>query len=47
MVDLFNSSASQALLALQENKDLYETYYKAILGLREAAGRPPGLASST
>lgn len=40
MVDLFNSSASQATLSLQENKNLYETYYKAILGLREAAGRP-------
>lgn len=40
MVELFNSAASQVTLALKENKDLYETYYKAILGLREAAGRP-------
>ncbi len=40
MVDLFNSAASQATLALKDNQDLYETYYKAILGLREAAGRP-------
>jgi len=40
MVDLFNSAASQGALALQANKDLYETYYKAILGLREAASRP-------
>ena len=40
MVDLFNSAASQATLQLKENKDLYETYYKAVLGLREAAGRP-------
>ncbi|MFO0586162.1 MAG: hypothetical protein U0441_01420 [Polyangiaceae bacterium] len=40
MVDLFNSAASQATLALKENQDLYETYYKAVLGLREASGRP-------
>jgi hypothetical protein len=40
MVDLFNSAASQLTLKLKENQNLYETYYKAILGLREAAGRP-------
>jgi hypothetical protein len=40
MVDLFNSSASQLTLAAQKDRQLYETYYKAILGLREAAGRP-------
>lgn len=40
MVDLFNSAASQATLLLKENQGLYETYYKAVLGLREAAGRP-------
>lgn len=40
MIELFNSSASQLTLAAQKDKDLFETYYKAVLGLREAAGRP-------
>jgi hypothetical protein len=40
MIELFNSSASQLTLAAQKDKQLYETYYKAVLGLREAAGRP-------
>jgi len=40
MVELFNSAASQLTLLAQEDKALYETYYKAILGLRDAAGRP-------
>ena len=40
MVDLFNSAASQLTLAAQADRDLYETYYKAIVGLRRAAGRP-------
>jgi len=40
MVELFNSAASKAILAAPEDKALFETYYKAILGLREAAGRP-------
>jgi hypothetical protein len=40
MIELFNSSASQLTLLAQEDKQLYETYYKAVLGLREAAGRP-------
>ena len=40
MVDLFNSAASKAILLAQEDKSMFETYYKAILGLREAAGRP-------
>lgn len=40
MVELFNSSASQLTLAAQKDKQLFETYYKAVLGLREAAGRP-------
>jgi hypothetical protein len=40
MVDLFNSAAARAILAAQEDKSMFETYYKAILGLREAAGRP-------
>lgn len=40
MIELFNSSASQLTLALPKDKQLYETYYKAVVGLREAAGRP-------
>lgn len=40
MIELFNSSASQLTLLAQKDKQLYETYYKAVLGLREAAGRP-------
>jgi hypothetical protein len=40
MVDLFNSSASQLTLLAQQDKQLYETYYKAVLGLRDASARP-------
>ena len=40
MIELFNSAASQLTLLAQEDKSLYETYYKAIIGLRDAAGRP-------
>lgn len=40
MIELFNSSASQLTLAAAKDKQLYETYYKAVIGLREAAGRP-------
>ncbi len=40
MVDLFNSAASQLILNSQENRDLYETYYKAIVGLRHGAKLP-------
>lgn len=40
MIDLFNSAAARAILAAQADKSMFETYYKAILGLREAAGRP-------
>ncbi|MFT3773247.1 MAG: twin-arginine translocation signal domain-containing protein [Minicystis sp.] len=40
MIELFNSSASQLTLAAQKDKQLYETYYKAVIGLREAAARP-------
>ncbi len=40
MVELFNSAASQLTLSAPEDKQLYETYYKAIVGLRDAAGRP-------
>jgi hypothetical protein len=40
MVDLFNSAAARVILAAEKDKAMFETYYKAILGLREAAGRP-------
>jgi hypothetical protein len=40
MVDLFNSAAAQKILKAEGDKAMYETYYKAILGLRDAAGRP-------
>jgi len=40
MVELFNSSASQLTLAAAEDKEMYETYYKAIVGLRKAANKP-------
>ncbi len=40
MVDLFNSAAARAILLAQEDKAMFETYYKAILGLRDVAGRP-------
>jgi hypothetical protein len=39
MVELFNSSASRALLDLPEDAALYEAYYKAFLGLNKAARR--------
>ncbi|UQA57984.1 hypothetical protein [Polyangium aurulentum] len=40
MVDLFNSAAARAILQAPEDKAMFETYYKAILGLRDVAGRP-------
>jgi len=40
MVDLFNSAAARALLKAENDAAMFETYYKAMLGLREAAGRP-------
>jgi hypothetical protein len=39
MVDLFNSAASRLILMAQEDKALFETYFKATISLREAAGR--------
>jgi hypothetical protein len=39
MVDLFNSAASRLILLAQEDKALFETYFKANISLREAAGR--------
>jgi len=40
MLDLFNSAASRAVLLAQEDKDRFETYYKAVLSLRTSATRP-------
>ncbi|HHH11518.1 MAG TPA: twin-arginine translocation signal domain-containing protein [Sorangium sp.] len=40
MVDLFNSSASQALLSVPDDAAQYEAYYKAFLSLNRAARRP-------
>ncbi len=40
MVQLFNSAASRATLALPKDAALFEAYYKAFLGLNAAAGRP-------
>jgi hypothetical protein len=40
MVGLFNSAAAKLILSAEEDKAMFETYYKAILGLRDAAGRP-------
>lgn len=40
MVGLFNSAASKAILLASEDKALYETYYKAFVGLRRASGTP-------
>lgn len=40
MVDLFDSSASRAILEAPEDAALYESYYKAFLSLNKAAARP-------
>jgi len=40
MIELFNSAASQLTLFAKQDQALYETYYKAIVSLRYAAGRP-------
>jgi len=40
MVELFNSASSQGLLLAQQDRELFETYYKAVLGLRYAADAP-------
>jgi hypothetical protein len=39
MIDLFNSSASQVVLAADEDRLIFETYYNALVGLRRAAPR--------
>lgn len=43
MVQLFNSSASRAILSVPEDAALYEAYYKALVGLNKAAVRPTQL----
>jgi hypothetical protein len=40
MVQLFNSAASKATLSVPEDAALFEAYYKAFVGLNQAAGRP-------
>lgn len=39
IVDLFNSAASKMTLKAVEDQELFETYYKAFLGLRRASNR--------
>lgn len=39
MIDLFNSAASQFTLATKVDQELFETYYKALIGLRKSADR--------
>lgn len=39
MLGLFSSKASKTILALQEDKSMFETYYKAFMGLRSSAVR--------
>ncbi len=39
LIDVFNSSASQLNLSEDADKALFETYYKALVGLRRAAPR--------
>jgi hypothetical protein len=39
IVDLFNSAASLFTLKVEEDKQLFETYYKALIGLRRSAER--------
>ncbi|MFO0755742.1 MAG: twin-arginine translocation signal domain-containing protein [Byssovorax sp.] len=40
LVQLFNSAASQAILAAPKDAALFEAYYKAFLGMNKAASRP-------
>jgi len=39
MIDLFNSAASQFTLANKVDQELFETYYKALVGLRKSSER--------
>jgi hypothetical protein len=43
IVDLFDSAASRATLAIHEDAALYEAYYKAYLSLVRAANKPTAL----
>lgn len=43
LVQLFNSSASKAILQVPEDSALFEAYYKAFLGLNAASARPTEL----
>ncbi|MCA9620209.1 MAG: twin-arginine translocation signal domain-containing protein [Myxococcales bacterium] len=46
MVDLFDSSASRALLSIEDDAATYEAYYKAFLSLNKAAKRPTWAAQA-
>lgn len=39
MIDLFNSAASQYALINKNDQELFETYYKALVGLRKSSDR--------
>ncbi len=39
LIDLFNSAASKFTLQTQVDQELFDTYFKAFMGLRKAAGR--------
>ena len=39
LIDTFNSAASQLVLAADEDRQIFETYYNALVGLRRAAPR--------
>ncbi len=39
MIDLFNSAASQFALKKQADQQLFETYFKAVIGLRKSSPR--------
>jgi len=39
MIDLFNSAASQFTLATKADQEIFEVYYKALVGLRKSSSR--------
>jgi hypothetical protein len=43
MVELFNSAASRVILSIPQDAAMYDAYYKALLGLNKASGRPTQL----
>jgi hypothetical protein len=47
MIDLFNSAASQFALSSKSDQDLFEVYYKALLGLRKSSNRSSWAAQMT